>query len=115
MSSLGLKITPAAQQYLEDWRQKTAGACVLALGLKKTGCSGFAYDLKTLDKIPEGYTSAVLEGSHTLYLENQYWDLLAHLEIDLEVGSLGLKKLVFHNPKEAARCGCGESFSVKRG
>ena len=112
--SMGIQISPAAQAYLDQIRQKAPSQPFLLLTLKKTGCSGFAYDLQQLSSVPENARRAFEKEGLVLYIDEKHEAWLSSLEIDLEVGALGLKKLLFRNPKEAARCGCGESFSVKK-
>ena len=82
----------------------------LRLGIKKTGCSGFAYVVNYADEI----------GSNDLVFEDQGVKVIVDREslgfIDgtqIDFVKQGLNEAFrFRNPNVKGECGCGESFTV---
>ena len=82
----------------------------LRLGIKKTGCSGFAYVVNYADEI----------GSNGLVFEDQGVKVIVDREslgfIDgtqIDFVKQGLNEAFrFRNPNVKGECGCGESFTV---
>ena len=90
-----------------------AGGDILGLriGIKTAGCSGLQYDVSTRPR-PASFEDKVEEKGVTLFIDPS--------AVMFSSGRNGLGRdevriaLVFNNPIEAARCGCGESFTVTR-
>ena len=82
----------------------------MRLGIKKTGCSGFAYVVNYADEI----------GSNDLVFEDQGVKVIVDREslgfIDgtqIDFVKQGLNEAFrFRNPNVKGECGCGESFTV---
>lgn len=115
MSSYNIQLTEKACEHIKRLLIKEAGSG-FRISIKKTGCSGYSYQPSIVSK-PE-LNDAILSmfTDFPIYIDTQYADLLKDVTIDLiEENTMGLKqkKLVFNNPKESGRCGCGESFHVK--
>ena len=86
------------------------GRMGLRVLVKTTGCSGLAYHLeyainKNLDDIEETIDGirVVIDPKSLIYVDG--------CEIDYKYEGLN-EGFEFYNPKEKARCGCGESFTV---
>ena len=83
----------------------------MRVGVKKVGCSGFAYtydyadDVRAGDQVFESHdTKVVVDGESLEFLDGSTLDFVKE----------GLKQAFkFDNPNVDATCGCGESFSVK--
>ena len=83
----------------------------LRLGIKKVGCSGFAYtfdfadEVRTGDSAFEAHEATVVVGGDSLpFLEGAKLDFVKE----------GLKQMfTVDNPNVDNTCGCGESFSIK--
>ncbi len=87
-----------------------AGAVGLRVGIKATGCSGYAYIVEAAHGISEN--DRVFESNGIKVVVNEKsLPFLAGTEMDYvrEGLNAGFK---FHNPNVKATCGCGESFSV---
>lgn len=107
-------VSVAAKEYLQKMLAKQQGAH-LRLSIKKTGCSGYSY-LPTVTADSLSTDTKVMVDEMEIYLDTAWLHLLDGVEIDyIEDDKTGLKqrKLVFNNPKEAGRCGCGESFHIE--
>ena len=83
----------------------------MRVGVKKVGCSGFAYTYDYADEIREG--DAVFESHGTkLVVDTASLAFLSGSTLDFV--KEGLKQAFkFDNPNVDATCGCGESFSVR--
>ena len=96
------------QQQL-DRRGKGVG---IAIGVKTTGCSGLACTSEYVDQAPVtrdwmGYDSHGVK----IYVNGRDLVYLDGLEMDWKRQGLN-EGFDFINPRETARCGCGESFKV---
>jgi iron-sulfur cluster assembly protein len=80
------------------------------VGVRSSGCSGLAYTLEVCDDIRE--TDQVFE-SHGVKIIVSNIDLVFLSGTEIDYARKGLNEsLEFRNPKEVARCGCGESFTI---
>lgn len=82
----------------------------LRLGVRKTGCSGWAYVVDLTDEIKAD--DVVFDNNGIKVVVDQ--DSLAFLdgtEVDFRREGLG-EAFKFHNPNVKDQCGCGESFNV---
>jgi iron-sulfur cluster assembly protein len=109
-----ITITDAAAEHIKQMIAKDNANIGFRLSIKKTGCSGYAYVPAIIDKVNESDIHFVT--SHlNIYIDPAAESLLKNIVIDYVNDAVGLKqkRLVFINPNEKARCGCGESFTVE--
>ena len=110
-----MTLTEAASIYIQSAIAKEQGLG-FRLSIKKTGCSGYSYLPSVVKEVnPQ---DQVMETDHgvTLYVDTAWLDLLRDVQVDyVEDTKSGLKqkRLIFTNPNESGRCGCGESFHVE--
>lgn len=89
-----------------------AGSVGLRLGVRKTGCSGWAYEIdeavevRADDQVFEDQGVKVVVDPVSL-------PLVAGTEIDFKREGLS-SVFTFRNPNAAGECGCGESFSTEK-
>ena len=106
-----LSLTPAA---IERVRHLIAtlggGAAGIRVGVKSAGCSGLTYTIDFAREIGPGDEVVEAEGVKVVIDPKASMYLLG-TEIDFVEDRLGAA-FKFHNPNEAGRCGCGESFTV---
>lgn len=82
----------------------------LRLGVKKSGCSGYAYVVDYADGVTPD--DAVFE-QHGVKIVVSSQDLSFLDGIVLDYTREGINEAFrFHNPNVKASCGCGESFAV---
>jgi iron-sulfur cluster assembly protein len=109
-----ITMTDAASTYILSMIDKKQSAG-FRLSIKKTGCSGYSYAPALIEVVNP--TDQIIEVNRVkLYVDTAWLDLLNNLHIDyIEEDKSGLKqkRLVFSNPNEASRCGCGESFHIE--
>jgi iron-sulfur cluster assembly protein len=105
-----IKLTESAAQHINAQVAKSGNGVGLRFGVKKSGCSGFAYvldiaqEVLDTDKVFESYGAKVLvDGENLSFLEGT--------EIDYTQQGLG-HAFKFNNPNVKNQCGCGESFAV---
>lgn len=99
----------AAQQVLKQLQKRGRGVG-LRLGIKKSGCSGFAYVLDYADDVKNG--DRVFD-EHGVKIIINDTDLPYINGIELDYTKEGINEAFrFNNPNVKDSCGCGESFSV---
>lgn len=103
--------TTAAKKIVSNITKRGSGVGI-KIGVKTTGCSGLAYVMEYLDQVPvtrdwfkyeQDGATVWINGRDSVYLDG--------LEIDYVRQGLN-EGFDFKNPKEKARCGCGESFTI---
>ena len=91
------------------WRSAAPGLG-LRVGIKKTGCSGFAYVVNYADEIHPG--DAVFEARGVkVVVDSASLPLIDGTVVDFVKQGLN-EAFKFQNPKAKGECGCGESFNV---
>jgi iron-sulfur cluster assembly protein len=114
MTELAIQFTTTAIQHIHTMIQKKPGSVGFRLSVKKTGCSGFAYVPEIIESLKDGDV-ALNNHPIPIFIDSKSVTLLQDITVDYlaEPGDvLKQKRLVFINPKEAGRCGCGESFTI---
>lgn len=113
--NVNIQFSKAAVDYIHTMIEKDHGVG-FRLSVKKTGCSGYAYLPTIVTSIQTADVEITLEQGVKVFVDSAWLELLNNLRVDyVEEDKLGLKqkRLVFINPKEGNRCGCGESFQIK--
>lgn len=107
--------TDAACDYIKKMLEKQ-GSKGFRLSIKKTGCSGYSYLPSLVEAVnPTDLTVETATGL-TVFVDATWLTLLQGVHVDYveeEKSGLKQKRLVFTNPNESSRCGCGESFHVE--
>ncbi|MCK5478502.1 MAG: iron-sulfur cluster assembly accessory protein [Methylococcales bacterium] len=107
---MAITLTENAARQIEKQLQKRGSGIGLKLGVKTSGCSGYAYVLDYADEQAENDT--VFEQFGVKVLVNQA-DLDKLDGIELDYAREGINEAFkFNNPNVTGQCGCGESFSV---
>jgi iron-sulfur cluster assembly protein len=109
-----ITFTDAAVAHITGMLKKDGGLG-FRLSVKKTGCSGFAYLPAIVDEIKADDIHFVAKDNLQIFVDPKALEFFDELVVDFveeESHVLKQKRLVFINPKETGRCGCGESFTV---
>ncbi len=107
---MSVSITPAAAQRVRSFLERRGGGVGLRLGVKKTGCSGFAYVVNYADEVGAG--DVVFEaGGVKVVVDAESLRYVDGTEIDFVREGLN-EAFKFRNPNVRGECGCGESFNV---
>ena len=82
----------------------------IRLGVKRSGCSGYGYDIDFLDELVEGMQTFAYPG-FVVGIVPEDLALLGGLRLDVKKDGLN-EHFTFDNPQASATCGCGTSFSI---
>jgi iron-sulfur cluster assembly protein len=105
-----VSLTPAAAERVRTFIQSRGRGVGLRLGIKKTGCSGFAYVVSYADEVASGDAVFEEEGVKVI-VDAESLRYLDGTEIDFVRQGLN-EAFKFRNPNVRGECGCGESFNV---
>lgn len=86
------------------------GGMGLRLGVRKTGCSGWAYTVDLAREVQADDVVFENDGVKIIVAHDDL-DFLDGSEIDFVAEGLGTA-FRFNNPNVSGECGCGESFTV---
>ncbi len=105
-----VSLTPAAAERVRSFILGRGRGVGLRLGVKKTGCSGFAYVVSYAEEVAAG--DAVFEDQGVKVIVDS--DSLRYLDgTEIDFVKQGLNEAFkFRNPNVRGECGCGESFNV---
>ena len=108
---MSIQFTEGAANQIKTQIAKRGKGLGLRVGVKKNGCSGWAYTYDYADDVRAG--DQVFEAFETkVVVDNESLEFLSGSKLDFVKD--GLKQVFkFENPNVDATCGCGESFSVK--
>lgn len=107
---MSVQLTESAARRIDLQLAKRGKGLGLRVGVKKSGCSGWAYTMDYADEI--GADDQVFEAHGAKVVVKA--DHLAQLDgLTLDWQKQGLNEsFKFLNPNVKAECGCGESFAV---
>lgn len=106
---MAIQLTESAAAHVRRILEQHEGSVGLRLGTRKSGCSGFAYVVETVDRIEDDDT--VLEtGGVTVVVDAASLPHLDGMTVDYVKDGLLSERLEFINPNARSNCGCGESI-----
>ncbi|NNK33606.1 MAG: iron-sulfur cluster assembly accessory protein [Xanthomonadales bacterium] len=106
---MAIQLTKPAAERVRDFLDRDGGVA-LRLGVRKTGCSGWAYTVEMAQRIETGDVvfeqddvKVVVAPDSLVYLDGSTIDFVKE----------GLNSSFrFQNPNVTEECGCGESFTI---
>ena len=108
-SIMSIKLTDNAAERVKFFLEKEQGVA-LRLAVRKTGCSGWAYDV--------GVATEVRDDDHrfedkgvSIVVDPESLPFLQGSKIDFVTSGLN-RTFQFDNPNATEECGCGESFTI---
>ena len=107
---MSVSLTPSAAERVRSFLEKRGHGVGLRLGVKKTGCSGFAYVVNYADDVGAGDVVFEQQGVKVI-VDSDSLRYVDGTEIDFVRQGLN-EAFRFRNPNERGECGCGESFIV---
>ena len=107
---MSLPIPPAANDRMPHFLAGTPAAAGVRFGVRRSGCSGFAYVVDLAEAVGEGDRLVEVDGL-PLVVDDKSLALVDATLIDFQRQGL-TASFVFHNPNATGECGCGESFTV---
>ena len=107
---MALSLTQPAAERVRSYLDARGSGLGLRVGVKKTGCNGFAYIVNYADTAEDSDTIFEDRGVK-LVVDRKSLELIDGTEIDFVKEGLN-EAFRFRNPNVTGECGCGESFSV---
>jgi iron-sulfur cluster assembly protein len=107
---MSISLTAAAAERVRTYLATRGHGVGLRLGVKQTGCSGYAYVVNYADEIGAGDT-VFEQGGVKVIVDADSLRLVDGTEIDFVRQGLN-EAFKFRNPNVRGECGCGESFNV---
>jgi iron-sulfur cluster assembly protein len=108
---MAITLTENAAKQIRTQLAKRGKGLGLRVGIKKVGCSGFAYTFDYADELHGDDLVSERDGAK-LVIDRESAAFLEGAKLDFVRD--GLKQTFkFDNPNVDATCGCGESFSIK--
>ena len=101
----------AASRVQQQLRERGRGVG-LRVGIKASGCSGYAYVLDYADEVGPDEVAFESNGAWVVVVRDTL-PMLDGLVVDFRKEGLN-EVFKFENPNAEALCGCGESFSVQK-
>lgn len=107
---MSIQLTSAAATRVKSFLESRGKGLGLRLGVRKTGCSGFAYVINYADDRQAG--DLVFEDQGVkVFVDPESLPLVDGTTVDFVKQGLN-EAFRFSNPNIKGECGCGESFSV---
>ena len=106
---MAIHLTQSAANRVHQFLEKEGGVG-LRLGVRRTGCSGWAYTVELADAV-RAQDVVFEDRGIKIVVANDNLGFLDGSEVDFGGEGFG-QSFRFTNPNVAAECGCGESFSV---
>ena len=105
-----ITLTDKAAERVRTFIASRGSGIGLRLGVKRTGCSGYAYVVNYADEISD--TDTVFENAGVkIVVDRESLDYIDGTEVDFVRQGLN-ESFRFRNPRAAGECGCGESFNI---
>jgi len=107
---MAVVLTESAAKQIQKQIEKRGKGLGLKLGVKTSGCSGFAYTIDYADELQSGESIFETFGVKVVVADE---NLTALDGLVLDYAKEGINEAFkFNNPNVKGTCGCGESFSV---
>ncbi len=104
-------LTSAALDRARHYIAQQPGGAGLRFGVRKTGCSGYAYVVDVAGAAGAGDTVVEI-GGLSVFIDATSLPHVEGTEIDFVHRGLN-QEFVFRNPQSTGECGCGESFTTR--
>jgi iron-sulfur cluster assembly protein len=105
-----ISVTETAAKKINENIKRRGHGIGIRVGVRTTGCSGFAYVLEYVDTVNNDDTIFASREVQVI-VDGKSLPILGELNIDYVRQGLN-EGFEFNNPVEKDRCGCGESFRV---
>lgn len=107
---MAITLTASAAERVKHHLHQQGKGSGLRLGIKKTGCSGFAYVVDYADG-PSAEDVVFEDQGVKVVVNRESLPYLDGTQVDYVRQGLN-ESFKFHNPNVKDECGCGESFTV---
>jgi iron-sulfur cluster assembly protein len=107
---MSISLTNAAADRVRSFLARRGHGLGLRLGIKKTGCSGFAYVVNYADDVT-GNDIVFEDQGVKVIVDRDSLGFIDGTQVDFVKQGLN-EAFRFRNPNVKGECGCGESFTV---
>ena len=107
---MAISLTDPAADRVRSHLEARGHGVGLRIGVKKTGCNGFAYVVNYADTVTED-DRIFQDRGITVVVDEESLALIDGTEVDFIKEGLN-EAFKFRNPNVSGECGCGESFSI---
>lgn len=107
---MAIELTAAAAERIRTQLEKRGHGMGLRLGVRKSGCSGFAYTIDYADAV-DGDDVAFEQHGVNVVVAQKNLRFLDGMRLDYRREGIN-EAFKFDNPNVRDECGCGESFSI---
>ena len=107
---MAISLTQSAATRVRSFLAKRGRGVGLRIGVRKSGCSGFAYTIDYADAIDADDVVFDRDGVKVI-IDPKSLGLIDGTEVDFVKDGLN-EAFKFRNPNVKGECGCGESFTV---
>jgi len=108
---MAITLTENAAKHIQHQIKKRGKGLALRVGIKKSGCSGFAYTFDYADEIFK-HEHIFQSFDVTVVINNGDLPYLNGSQIDFVKNGIN-SSFKFSNPNVDSACGCGDSFGFK--
>ncbi len=107
---MAVTLTEAAAERARRFLASDPGAVGIRFGVRRSGCSGFAYEVDLAGTVAE--SDRVFESRGVrIIVDEKSLPVVEGTVIDFDRTGLN-EGFVYRNPNTRSACGCGESFAV---
>jgi len=107
---MAISLTQSAATRVRSFLDKRGRGVGLRIGVRKSGCSGYAYTIDYADAIDADDVVFDRDGVKVI-VDPESLGLIDGTEVDFVKDGLN-EAFKFRNPNVKGECGCGESFTV---
>lgn len=108
---MSISLTENAASHINKMLAQRGTGIGLRVGTKKSGCSGYSYEVNYADDINE---NDIVFESHgvKVIVDQSSLKVLDGMQLDYVRNNVLHEGFEFNNPNVKDMCGCGESFNV---
>ena len=107
---MAVSLTERAAQRVQSYLKRRGRGLGLRVGVKKTGCSGYAYVIDYADEIADDDHIFEAHGVKVA-VDPKSLSFIDGTEVDFVKEGIN-EAFKFRNPNVTGECGCGESFNI---
>jgi len=108
---MAIFLTDRAARRIKHFLQKQPEKQAFRLNVKKTGCSGWSYEVGLTDTIADDERRFEDKGI-AIVVPEAVLELVDGTTVDFVQQGIN-SNFIFDNPNAKGECGCGESFTVR--
>jgi iron-sulfur cluster assembly protein len=108
---MSVLLTEKAANHVAAMLDKRGHGIGLRVGTRKSGCSGFAYEVDYADDV-KGDDLVFESHGVKVIVDQQSLPLIDGMQVDYVKANVLHEGFEFNNPQVKDTCGCGESFNV---